>query len=138
MHDRIGTGLGFVSAPYYERKYAAAYNAAGGNPVPEHRCEARFARGALADIDFRLLGLFLGGPIFATGLVWIGWSAVRASSLAPQTRAQARHPLQKSHWVAPTLSGIFSGYGIFWTVRYTSNSTAAPSTDICTSFKRVV
>ncbi|TKA64253.1 hypothetical protein B0A55_09297, partial [Friedmanniomyces simplex] len=46
--------------------------------------------------EWRLPPAILGGVLFAIGILWFGWSGYRADI----------------HWIAPTLSGLFTGFGI--------------------------
>ncbi|KAK3616208.1 hypothetical protein LTR56_026100, partial [Elasticomyces elasticus] len=65
-----------ILQPSYNRKLAANNNV----PIPE----------------WRLPPAIIGGVLFATGILWFGWSGYRADI----------------HWIAPTLSGLFTGFGI--------------------------
>ncbi|TVY36221.1 putative transporter [Lachnellula occidentalis] len=46
--------------------------------------------------EWRLPPVIFGGIIFAIGVFWLGWSGYK----------------KDIHWIAPTLSGIFTGYGL--------------------------
>ncbi|TVY41965.1 putative MFS-type transporter [Lachnellula subtilissima] len=46
--------------------------------------------------EWRLPPVIFGGVIFAIGVFWLGWSGYK----------------KDIHWIAPTLSGIFTGYGL--------------------------
>jgi len=46
--------------------------------------------------EWRLPPVIVGGVVFALGIFWFGWSGYRADI----------------HWIAPTLSGLFTGFGI--------------------------
>lgn len=46
--------------------------------------------------EWRLPPAIIGGVLFAIGLFWFGWSGYRADV----------------HWIVPTLSGLFTGFGI--------------------------
>ncbi|MCJ1399018.1 hypothetical protein MMC11_002220 [Xylographa trunciseda] len=46
--------------------------------------------------EWRLPPMIAGGVAFALGLFWFGWSGYRADV----------------HWIVPTLSGLFTGYGL--------------------------
>ena len=46
--------------------------------------------------EWRLPPVILGGVLFSLGLFWFGWSGYRADV----------------HWIAPTLSGLFTGFGL--------------------------
>lgn len=47
--------------------------------------------------EWRLPIAIVGGVVFAGGLFWFGWTGYTG----------------KVHWIAPVLSGLFSGFGIF-------------------------
>ena len=46
--------------------------------------------------EWRLPPVILGGVLFCLGLFWFGWSGYRPDI----------------HWIAPTLSGLFTGFGL--------------------------
>ncbi|KAG9845680.1 MFS general substrate transporter, partial [Aureobasidium melanogenum] len=46
--------------------------------------------------EWRLPPVIIGGVLFGIGLLWFGWTGYRADI----------------HWIAPTLSGLFTGFGI--------------------------
>ncbi|KAK4507004.1 hypothetical protein PRZ48_000738 [Zasmidium cellare] len=46
--------------------------------------------------EWRLPPVIVGGVFFAIGLLWFGWTGFKADI----------------HWIAPTLSGLFTGFGI--------------------------
>ncbi|KAK4543722.1 hypothetical protein LTR36_005367 [Oleoguttula mirabilis] len=46
--------------------------------------------------EWRMPPAIIGGVLFALGLFWFGWTGYRADI----------------HWIAPTLSGLFTGFGI--------------------------
>lgn len=46
--------------------------------------------------EWRLPPAIIGGVLFAIGLFWFGWTGYR----------------EDIHWIAPTLSGLFTGFGI--------------------------
>jgi DHA1 family multidrug resistance protein-like MFS transporter len=46
--------------------------------------------------EWRLPPVIIGGVLFGVGLLWFGWTGYR----------------QDIHWIAPTLSGLFTGFGI--------------------------
>jgi DHA1 family multidrug resistance protein-like MFS transporter len=46
--------------------------------------------------EWRLPPVIIGGVLFGVGLLWFGWTGYRADI----------------HWIAPTLSGLFTGFGI--------------------------
>nr|POE47353.1 putative transporter [Quercus suber] len=46
--------------------------------------------------EWRLPIAIVGGTLFAIGLFWFGWSGYRADV----------------HWIVPTLSGLFTGFGL--------------------------
>ncbi len=46
--------------------------------------------------EWRLPSVMVGGVVFTIGIFWFGWSGYRADI----------------HWIVPTLSGIFTGFGI--------------------------
>ncbi|RMZ90160.1 hypothetical protein DV736_g2627, partial [Chaetothyriales sp. CBS 134916] len=54
------------------------------------------ANGGIPVPEWRLPPVILGGVLFATGLFWFGWSGYRKSI----------------PWIAPTLSGLFTGFGL--------------------------
>jgi DHA1 family multidrug resistance protein-like MFS transporter len=46
--------------------------------------------------EWRLPPVIIGGVSFAAGLFWFGWSGYKSSI----------------HWIVPTLSGLFTGFGL--------------------------
>ena len=48
--------------------------------------------------EWRLPPSIIGGVLFAGGLFWFGWTGFEGN---------------KIHWIVPTLSGLFTGFGIF-------------------------
>jgi DHA1 family multidrug resistance protein-like MFS transporter len=46
--------------------------------------------------EWRLPSVIAGGCFFAVGIFWFGWSGYRADI----------------HWIVPTLSGLFTGFGL--------------------------
>ncbi|KAK1074593.1 hypothetical protein LTR74_000836 [Friedmanniomyces endolithicus] len=46
--------------------------------------------------EWRLPPVIIGGVLFAIGVLWFGWSGYR----------------KDIHWIVPTLSGLFTGFGI--------------------------
>ena len=54
------------------------------------------ANGGTAVPEWRLPPVVLGGAVFAAGLFWFGWTGFTS----------------RIHWIVPTLSGIFTGFGI--------------------------
>jgi MFS transporter, DHA1 family, multidrug resistance protein len=46
--------------------------------------------------EWRLPPVILGGAIFAVGMLWFGWAGYKRST----------------HWIVPTLSGLFTGFGL--------------------------
>ncbi|WPG99675.1 Hypothetical protein R9X50_00249400 [Acrodontium crateriforme] len=46
--------------------------------------------------EWRLPPAIIGGTLFALGLFWFGWTGYKADI----------------HWIAPTLSGLFTGFGL--------------------------
>lgn len=46
--------------------------------------------------EWRLPPVIIGGVLFAIGLFWFGWTGYR----------------EDIHWIAPTLSGLFTGFGL--------------------------
>ncbi|KAK1595042.1 major facilitator superfamily transporter [Colletotrichum navitas] len=46
--------------------------------------------------EWRLPSVIAGGVFFAAGIFWFGWSGYR----------------QDIHWIVPTLSGLFTGFGL--------------------------
>lgn len=54
------------------------------------------ANGGMPVPEWRLPPVIVGGALFAAGLFWFGWTGYTRSI----------------HWIVPTLSGIFTGFGI--------------------------
>ena len=54
------------------------------------------ANNNIAVPEWRLPPAIIGGVLFALGLFWFGWSGYRADV----------------HWIVPTLSGLFTGFGL--------------------------
>ena len=54
------------------------------------------ANGGVTVPEWRLPSVMVGGILFSVGLFWFGWSGYR----------------QDIHWIAPTLSGLFTGFGL--------------------------
>ncbi|KAL8836669.1 MAG: hypothetical protein Q9176_006183 [Flavoplaca citrina] len=54
------------------------------------------ANGGVPVPEWRLFPVILGGISFTAGLFWFGWSGYQAST----------------HWIAPTLSGLLTGFGL--------------------------
>ena len=54
------------------------------------------ANGGIPVPEWRLPPVILGGALFAIGLFWFGWTGYKESI----------------HWIAPTLSGLFTGFGL--------------------------
>lgn len=54
------------------------------------------ANGGMPVPEWRLPPVILGGALFAVGLFWFGWTGYNGSI----------------HWIVPTLSGLFTGFGI--------------------------
>ena len=48
--------------------------------------------------EWRLPNAIVGGLLFAAGLFWFGWTGFKGN---------------KIHWIVPTLSGLFTGFGIY-------------------------
>ncbi|KAF3761845.1 MFS general substrate transporter [Cryphonectria parasitica EP155] len=46
--------------------------------------------------EWRLRPTLLGGPVFAVGIFWFGWTGFTA----------------KIHWAVPTIAGVFIGFGV--------------------------
>ena len=46
--------------------------------------------------EWRLPPAIIGGVLFAVGILWFGWAGYR----------------EDIHWIAPTLSGLFTGFGL--------------------------
>lgn len=46
--------------------------------------------------EWRLPPVIVGGVVFSLGIFWFGWSGYK----------------KEIHWIAPTLSGLFTGFGI--------------------------
>lgn len=60
--------------------------------------------------------MFLGGPLFSIGLFWFGWSSVRSPSLFANREKNANASQdQDTHWIVPALSGLATGFSIFFT-----------------------
>ncbi|KAK4937326.1 hypothetical protein LTR10_022007 [Elasticomyces elasticus] len=54
------------------------------------------ANGGIPVPEWRLPPVMLGGVLFALGLFWFGWSG----------------NYESVHWIVPTLSGLFTGFGL--------------------------
>ena len=54
------------------------------------------ANGGIPIPEWRLPPVILGGALFAIGLFWFGWTGYKESI----------------HWIAPTLSGLLTGFGL--------------------------
>ena len=54
------------------------------------------ANGGIPIPEWRLPPVIIGGAFFAAGLFWFGWTGYTASI----------------HWIVPTLSGLFTGFGL--------------------------
>ena len=54
------------------------------------------ANGGVVVPEWRLPPVILGGVLFSLGLFWFGWSGYR----------------DDVHWIVPTLSGLFTGFGL--------------------------
>lgn len=54
------------------------------------------ANGGIPVPEWRLPPVMIGGFLFATGLFWFGWTGYKRSI----------------HWIVPTLSGLFTGFGL--------------------------
>ncbi|RMJ27251.1 Sugar and other transporter [Aspergillus sp. HF37] len=54
------------------------------------------ANGGVGIPEWRLPPVVVGGVLFAGGLFWFGWTGFTASI----------------HWIVPTLSGLFTGFGL--------------------------
>jgi DHA1 family multidrug resistance protein-like MFS transporter len=54
------------------------------------------ANGGIPVPEWRLPPVMIGGTLFALGLFWFGWSGYR----------------EDVHWIVPTLSGLFTGFGL--------------------------
>ena len=54
------------------------------------------ANGGVPIPEWRLPPVIVGGALFAAGLFWFGWTGFTKSI----------------HWIAPTLSGLFTGFGL--------------------------
>lgn len=55
--------------------------------------------------EWRLPPMVLGGTLFSIGMFWFGWSGYRSDV----------------HWIAPTLSGLFTGFGNFMIILQAQN-----------------
>ncbi|KAI9802400.1 MAG: hypothetical protein M1825_002782 [Sarcosagium campestre] len=80
----LGIVVGQVSAGLFIVALQPAYNRklAANNNIPVP--------------EWRLPPVIIGGAAFAAGLFWFGWSGYRADI----------------HWIAPTLSGLLTGFGL--------------------------
>ncbi|KEF57026.1 MFS transporter, DHA1 family, multidrug resistance protein [Exophiala aquamarina CBS 119918] len=54
------------------------------------------ANGGIPVPEWRLPPVMIGGVLFALGLFWFGWGGYKRSV----------------HWIVPTLSGLFTGFGL--------------------------
>lgn len=54
------------------------------------------ANGGIPIPEWRLPPVIIGGVLFALGLFWFGWGGYKKSV----------------HWIVPTLSGLFTGFGL--------------------------
>ncbi|ETI27276.1 hypothetical protein G647_09959 [Cladophialophora carrionii CBS 160.54] len=54
------------------------------------------ANGGIPVPEWRLPPVMIGGVLFAAGLFWFGWTGYKESI----------------HWIVPTLSGLFTGFGL--------------------------
>jgi MFS transporter, DHA1 family, multidrug resistance protein len=54
------------------------------------------ANGGIPVPEWRLPPVIIGGAVFAAGLFWLGWTGFTDSI----------------HWIVPTLSGLFTGFGL--------------------------
>jgi MFS transporter, DHA1 family, multidrug resistance protein len=54
------------------------------------------ANGGIPVPEWRLPPVMIGGVLFTLGLFWFGWTGYKASI----------------HWIVPTLSGLFTGFGL--------------------------
>ena len=54
------------------------------------------ANGGIPIPEWRLPPVILGGALFAAGLFWFGWTGFNGTI----------------HWIVPTLSGLFTGFGL--------------------------
>ncbi|OAP64225.1 hypothetical protein AYL99_00197 [Fonsecaea erecta] len=54
------------------------------------------ANGGIPVPEWRLPPVMIGGVLFAAGLFWFGWTGFKESI----------------HWIVPTLSGLFTGFGL--------------------------
>ncbi|KUJ18669.1 MFS general substrate transporter [Mollisia scopiformis] len=77
----IGELIAFVMVILMNSSYVRKLKANNNIPVPE----------------WRLPIVMIGGPVFAAGLFWFGWTGYT----------------DKIPWIVPTLSGLFTGFGIF-------------------------
>lgn len=80
----FGMVLGELLAGVYIVLLAPSYNRklAANNGVPVP--------------EWRMPPVIVGGVVFALGILWFGWSGYRPDI----------------HWIVPTLSGLFTGFGI--------------------------
>jgi DHA1 family multidrug resistance protein-like MFS transporter len=77
----IGELIAFVVVVLMNGSYVKKLQANNNVPVPE----------------WRLPLVMAGGPIFAAGLFWFGWTGYT----------------NRIPWIVPTLSGLFTGFGLF-------------------------
>ncbi|RMZ81739.1 hypothetical protein DV738_g2124, partial [Chaetothyriales sp. CBS 135597] len=54
------------------------------------------ANGGIPVPEWRLPPVIIGGVLFGAGLLWFGWSGYK----------------KDVHWIVPTLSGLFTGFGL--------------------------
>lgn len=90
----IVAGYIIFTATQYNKKLEAN----GGIPVPEWRLPPVIIGKSFLGIYQRcaFTNSSTGGVLFALGLFWFGWSGYKESV----------------HWIVPTLSGLFTGFGL--------------------------
>lgn len=69
--------------------------------------------------EWRLPITMVGGIVFAAGLFWFGWGGYS----------------RNTHWIVPTLAGIFLGFGIFTVFIQCLNVSTLPSPTSSTSIR---
>lgn len=79
----LGEAIAFCVIVYLNKSYIRKLKANDNVPVPE----------------WRIPVAIVGGVLFAIGLFWFGWTGYQGPDTIP--------------WIAPTLAGLFIGFGIF-------------------------
>ncbi|KAJ6102374.1 MFS general substrate transporter [Penicillium sp. IBT 16267x] len=80
--------LGLVVGLFFAASYIV-YSSKGYNRKLD-------ANGGIPIPEWRLPPVIVGGILFAAGLFWFGWTGFSGTV----------------HWIAPTLSGLFTGFGL--------------------------